>query len=116
MQHPAVMPALMKADRGFLFEHGHLASGKTLAQAPGGCQTDDSAADNCDALAHFGAIVLGCTNRTNSTSESTINPSSIIPSTTSAARAIFSGASTIEIMMGRSFEICRKCSRCVCPL
>src|SRR5579864_9426423 len=48
------MPALMKADRGFLFEHRHLAPVETLAQAPGGCQTYDPAPDDYDALAHFG--------------------------------------------------------------
>src|ERR1700720_3633805 len=47
------MPALMQADPGFLFEHGHLASRETLTHAPRGCQTNDPSADDYEALVHF---------------------------------------------------------------
>jgi 3-deoxy-7-phosphoheptulonate synthase len=47
------MAALMTADRRLFFKYGDAGIGEALAKAPGGCESDDSAPNDDDALSHL---------------------------------------------------------------
>src|SRR5580658_11178951 len=53
MKNAAVMAALMTADRRLFFKNRDARIGEALAEAPGGCQSDDPAPNDDDALSHL---------------------------------------------------------------
>jgi 3-deoxy-7-phosphoheptulonate synthase len=53
VEDTAVVAALMAANGGFFFKNGDAGIGETLAETPGGGESDDASADDHDTLGHF---------------------------------------------------------------
>jgi hypothetical protein len=51
------MSALMAADGRLFFEDDDAGAGETLTEAPGGCESDDSSADDYDTFSHL--VIIG---------------------------------------------------------